>query len=77
MNVLLPKDPSEASKITEIQQVKRHIIFVTETYNFLQVRFGWGLVESTTTLYRQAEPPRGLQIFDMRMDFPDPVQSGG
>ena len=34
MNVLQPEDPSEASEMTEIQRVKRHIIFTAETHNF-------------------------------------------
>ena len=42
VNVLLPKDPSEASEMTEIQQVKRHIIFTAETHNFPTGMAWWG-----------------------------------
>lgn len=32
--VLVPQDPTSPSAITEIDKVKRHIIFTAETHNF-------------------------------------------
>ena len=73
VNVLLPKDPSEASEMTEIQQVKRHIIFTAETHNFPTGKAWWkergegeGVLEYNVNVLLPKDPSEASEMTEIQ-----------